>query len=68
MSDSTTELEIRLAFLEKTQEEQNQVIFQQQKTIDGLNREVQVLKERVAGMADSAGGGDATVDEPPPHY
>jgi len=64
-----TELEIKLAFLEKHVHEQDRAVYEQQKRIDLLERAVRALSERVKNL--SAGGGEEDempADEKPPHY
>ena len=62
-----TELEIRLAYLEKNQEEQNQVIYEQSKALDTLRKEFTLLEQRLT-EARSASDSAPVSDPPPPHY
>jgi SlyX protein len=54
-------LETRYAHLERQVDELSQVVFEQQKFIDRLTKEVAVLSRRMAGVEDGPG-------ERPPHY
>ncbi len=68
MSDSsTTELEIKLAFLERHQEEQDKIILALSSELASLQREFARLRERLA--APGQGPADAPpAQERPPHY
>ena len=68
MSDlPTTELEIRLAFLERHQEEQDRVIHSLRSEVAHLRQELQRLGARLAPSA-SAAASASPADERPPHY
>jgi uncharacterized coiled-coil protein SlyX len=55
-------LEVRYTHLERQVEELNQLLFEQQKVIDRLTREI-------ANLRASAGGVEAgSQNSPPPHY
>jgi SlyX protein len=54
-------LETRYTHLERQVDELNQVVFEQQKTIDRLTKELALLRNR-------AGGVDRDPNERPPHY
>jgi uncharacterized coiled-coil protein SlyX len=54
-------LETRYTHLERQVEELSQVVFEQQKTIDRLTKEVSIARDRMAGVE----GGPV---DPPPHY
>ena len=62
MEDRLTTLEVRYAHLERQVEQLSQLIFEQQKVIDRLIREIANLRARSAGVA------DGQQNEPPPHY
>ena len=62
MEDRLTTLEVRYTHLERQVEELNQLLFEQQKMIDRLTREIASLRARAAGV-DSGPS-----NEPPPHY
>lgn len=67
MNESLTELEVRMAFQEKTIQELNEVVTRQQRQIDRLTQELEAIKSRLAALA------PALVipqdeEKPPPHY
>ena len=62
MEDRLTTLEIRYSHLERHVEELNQLLFEQQKIIDRLTREVAILRTSTSGVE------SGTQNEPPPHY
>ncbi|UCH52843.1 MAG: SlyX family protein [Pseudomonadota bacterium] len=67
MQDRIAELEVRLAFQERTIQELNDVVTRQQQTIERLTRDVQVLRAQLQTLAPSLVG--SREDEPPPpHY
>jgi SlyX protein len=62
MEDRLTTLEIRYTHLEHHVQELNQLIFDQQKVIDRLTREVAILRANTSGVE------SGTQSDPPPHY
>jgi len=62
MEDRLTTLESRYAHLERQVDEMSHLIFEQQKLIDRLIREIASLRARSTGVE----GGPQ--NEPPPHY
>jgi uncharacterized coiled-coil protein SlyX len=62
MEDRLTTLEFRYTHLERQVDEMSQLLFEQQKVIDRLIREIASLRARATGVAGGA------PDEPPPHY
>lgn len=62
MEERLVALEIRYTHLERQVDELNQVVFEQQKIIDHLAKELAFVRKSVGGI--KAGPGD----EPPPHY
>jgi uncharacterized coiled-coil protein SlyX len=62
MDDRLTELEIRYAHLERQFAELSEVVFEQQKAIEALQREVANATRRLRDL------GEPIVDEKPPHY
>ncbi len=61
------ELETKLAFLERHAEEQDRVIYAQERRIEKMERAVRTLHERT--QAASTMGDDVDpADEKPPHY
>ena len=67
MQDRLTEIEIKLAHVEQTVNELNDVIVKQQTYIDSLERGMERLKERLQTDGGIEGSGDPQ-DEKPPHY
>jgi len=61
------ELEQKLTFQQRSFEELNSVVLQQQLELERLGREVQSLRQLLQGMAER-GGGDDLPHEKPPHY
>ena len=61
-------LEERIAHLEKTVDELNEVVARQSREIDLLTRRVALLIEREAARAAEGSGGVFLGDEKPPHY
>jgi SlyX protein len=61
------ELEVRVAFQEKTLQDLNEVVTRQQREIDRLIRELETLKSQFRTLAPSL---VVSQDEetPPPHY
>jgi uncharacterized coiled-coil protein SlyX len=62
MEDRLTTLEFRYTHLERQVDEMSQLIFEQQKVIDRLVREIASLRATATGVE----GGPQ--NEPPPHY
>jgi len=62
MEERLIALEVRYTHLERQVDELSQEVFEQQKVIDRLIKEVTVLRKSLSGV--KAGPGD----EPPPHY
>jgi uncharacterized coiled-coil protein SlyX len=61
MESRLVDLETRHTHLERQVDELGQVVFEQQKTIDRLTKEVALLCRRISGVDGSPG-------ERPPHY
>lgn len=62
MENRLVTLEIRYTHLERQVEELNRLLFDQQKVIDRLTREIANLR------ANSSGVEGSPHNEPPPHY
>ncbi len=62
MEARVVDLEIRYSHLEKQLAELNQVVFEQQRTIELLQQQLVALRTRVTGM------GEPMENEKPPHY
>jgi SlyX protein len=67
MNERLTELEVRVAFQDKTIQELNEVVTRQQREIDHLAKELEAMKSRLAGMAPSMVISQED-EKPPPHY
>jgi uncharacterized coiled-coil protein SlyX len=62
MEKRLVDLEIRYTHLERQLDELSQVVFDQQKLLDRMAKDLDALRSRV-----TTAEGDAP-DEPPPHY
>lgn len=68
MSDEKfTDIDVRLAYQEKTIKDLSGVVYAQQKQIDALEKAVKALKERAVAAATQEDRLDI-LDEKPPHY
>lgn len=67
MNERLTELEVRVAFQEKTIQDLNEVVTRQQRQIDRLMQELEAMKSRLAGLA-PAMVIPQEEEKPPPHY
>ena len=61
------ELETRLAFQEESIHQLNLAISRQQQTIDGLQQQLEELRQRLKATPASPLD-NATAEPPPPHY
>lgn len=61
MDERITDLEMKLTFLERTVEELNGVIIEQDKSIQALTKRVDVVSQQLEPS-------DETIQELPPHY
>jgi SlyX protein len=64
MEDRIVELEIKIAFQDKTLRELDEVVTAYAARLDALTRELEALRQGVDGSAEAA----EIVDERPPHY
>jgi SlyX protein len=62
MEERLVEIEVRYTHLEREIAELSGIVFEQQKIIDYLKREVGVTRARLDAL------GAPSVNEPPPHY
>ncbi len=67
MNERLTELEVRVAFQEKTIQDLNEVVTDQQRRIDRLTQELEAVKSRLAGLAPALVIPQEE-EKPPPHY
>ena len=65
---NTTELEERIAHLQRVVDDLSDTIARQDKQIDLLTARVQMLMQREAEREAEGGGGVVIGDERPPHY
>ena len=64
----STEIEERLAHVERLLDDLNEVVARQSREIEVLTKRVQLLMEREAARELEASGGVVVGDERPPHY
>lgn len=64
----STEIEERLAYLERLADELNEVVAQQALEMDRLKAQLRRLMEREAAREAEGTGGVVVGDERPPHY
>ena len=62
------DMETRFAYQEKTIADLNDVVAQQQRTIDRLEVIVEKLAQRFQELSAAMSGIDAPANEKPPHY
>jgi len=69
MSEKLIELEEKIAYLDHTVEELNNVVFRQMQKTDELEEMIKHLSTQIEQLKDkSEGGAQAVDDKPPPHY
>ncbi len=67
MENRLIELETRLAFQDNSLQELNAVVVRQQREIDALTRELEMLKAQLRTLAPDLVANRAD-EAPPPHY
>jgi SlyX protein len=67
MNERLTELEVRVAFQEKTIQDLNEVVTRQQRRIDRLAQDLEAVKSRLAALAPALVIPQEE-EKPPPHY
>lgn len=67
MEDRLIELETRLAFQDHVVQELNDVVVRQQREIEGLRRDIEILRNQMKTLAPSLVENRAD-EAPPPHY
>lgn len=67
MQERLTELEVRVAFQEKTIQDLNEVVTRQQQQIERLVAEVTKLRQQITALSPSLVA-SAAEETPPPHY
>lgn len=66
--NDVVDLEMKLAFLERTVEVQNEVILEQGTELQALSTRLARLETRANADDSGAGEGLRPHDDPPPHY
>lgn len=66
-TEAIERLEMKIAFLERANNELSDVVYRQQREIQGLRASIEGLAERFSSMR-SADEGRTPEDERPPHY
>jgi len=64
--DRIEQLEVRIAFQDRTIEELNTAVTDQWRVIDGLTRKLKLLEDHVRSTASNVA--DPRSEPPPPHY
>ncbi len=67
MENRIIDLQSQLAFQDQTINELNDVITDQQKQIDELRQQIQILEQRIISLAENSGV-SGEKEPPPPHY
>lgn len=67
MNERLTELEVRVAFQDKTIQDLNEVVTRQQREIDRLAKELEAVKSQLSELAPSMVI-PSEDEKPPPHY
>lgn len=67
MSPRFEELELKLAYLERSNQELGEVVYRQQQELDALKARIERLAERLQAVAERPQDYSAE-DEKPPHY
>ena len=67
MNEEIERLETKVSYLEAGLDELNEVVIEQQKTIDGLNHTVERLTERLQSLIEEVGTPNRPATRPP-HY
>ncbi len=60
------ELEIKSAHQEDTIEQLNHIIIEQQNSINGMVRQLELLQDKLSSLQNSSE--KETIEAPPPHY
>lgn len=67
-SNHIIDIQTQMAFQEQTIEQLNEVLINQQKQIDALQRKLKVLDEKIEQESQHWGQPQSPIDEKPPHY
>lgn len=68
MSERVTQLEEQVAYLTRTVEDLSDVIARQDRDLDQIKRQAQMLMEREAQREMDVGGSVPLADQKPPHW
>ncbi|MBL4660669.1 MAG: SlyX family protein [Alcanivoracaceae bacterium] len=68
INNKLIEIETKIAFQEQTIEQLNEVIIQQQKSIDALQRQLRQLNNKIEEESQHWSQDQTIIDEKPPHY
>lgn len=68
MSERVTQLEEQVAYLTRTVEDLSDVIARQDRDLDQIKRQAQILMEREAQREMDVGGTVPLADQKPPHW
>ena len=66
-TEAIERLEMKIAYLERANNELSDVVYRQQREIQGLRAKMDTLADRVSAMP-AADEGRTPEDERPPHY
>ena len=66
-TEAIERLEMKIAYLERANNELSDVVYRQQREIEGLRRKMESLADRVSAMP-ATDEGRTPEDERPPHY
>lgn len=67
-SESITELQTKLAYLERHINEQDAEFYRLAQRVDALGKLVQMQKAQISALSSGGSGADIPADEKPPHY
>lgn len=64
------EIETRIAYLEAALDDFNNIVLEQQKTIEAQNRQLLLMRKKLADLEENLPGDGSSMpaDAPPPHY
>ena len=66
--DELDDLKESIVKLEKHVEAQDVEMYRQQRLIEGFQKKLTKLEERISALEQSGGGGSMPANEKPPHY
>ncbi|MFU8896446.1 MAG: SlyX family protein [Gammaproteobacteria bacterium] len=66
-NDRLQQLELKLAYLERGNQELSDVVYRQQQDLDALKSRLKRLADQLRAMTEEQGDASAA-DEKPPHY